>query len=205
MSKLFRYPIPAIGMKGVYTLVTPFRTEPGEILECTAVRSLKSYIANNDEPLDTVYKPAGLTEDDYNNDLNEDMEIVSLVNVKGYRIQVPAKYLAGYPAIDGVYYRAITIGVPLPLMPVDQDLSFISTDIETLIKDRLGVATAPVLIETTNPVAKTQDEHKTITAARKAVISGDPTLYSTVTKQNVLIAQQAARIQALEAWIKAHP
>lgn len=205
MSKLFRYPIPTVGMTGVYTLVTPFTTDPGEILECTAVRSLKSYISNNDDPLNEVYKKVGLTEDQYNEDLNDDMEIVTLVNTKGYFILVPAKYIAGYPAIDGVYYRAITIGVPLPLMPVNQNLAFIGSDITTLIKAKLGVDTAPVLIETTDPRAFSQDENKSVQAARKAVMSGDPTLYGTVARQQQVIAEQAARIQALEAWIIANP
>lgn len=205
MKQLFKYPIPSVGMTGVYTLITPFSTDPGEVLECIDVRSLTSYIANNDDALTEVYKAKGLTEDDYTADLNADMRIVAFVNDKGYRIQVPAKYIAGYPAIDGVYYRALTIGVPLPLMPVEQNLDFLVQDIKTLVKAKLGVDTTPVLIEASDPTVLTQDEHKSVQAARKVIISGDPTLYSTVASQAKLITEQAARIQALEAWIIANP
>lgn len=205
MSKIFRYPTPSVGMKGVYTLNSPFSSDPGEILECIAVRSLTSYIANNDDALTDVYKKAGLTEDDYASDLDADMEIISLVNTKGYRLLVPAKYIASYPVVDGVFYRGISIGTALPLMPVEQNLQFILDDIATLIRTKLGVDSQVKLIETTEPRAVTQDQHKSIQAARKVIISGDPTLYTTVAKQQQLIANQAARIQELEAYIIAHP
>lgn len=201
MANMYLYPIPAVGTKGIYTLTSPFSTDPGEVLECDGIRTLSAYIANNDDALQTVYLDNKLTEDDYNADLAINIEVVTLVNSKGFRRLVPAKYIASYPVQDGVFYRALTVGLALPLMPVEQDIRPVMLEIQDLVKARLGVASKTTLIQATDPRAFTHTQDDTVQGQRRMLMEGDGTQFATIAKQQRYIEELQARLRALELWV----
>ena len=205
MANPFGYPVPYTGTKGVYQLAQPFSTSEGEILECTAVRTLASYIANNDDALSEVYKANGLTEDHYSEDLNENMKIVTLVNKGGYVYLVPAKYIQSYPIQDGVYYRPLSISTALPLMPMTKDLSFLLNDIQELIKARLGVASTSILVETAAPRSVDAAQSKAIEVARSMAVSQAGTSYEIIASLQHRLTEVLARNQELEQYVINHP
>ena len=187
MANMYLYPIPAVGTKGIYTLTSPFSTDPGEVLECDGIRTLSAYIANNDDALQTVYLDNKLTEDDYNADLAINIEVVTLVNSKGFRRLVPAKYIASYPVQDGVFYRALTVGLAL--------------EIQDLVKARLGVASKTTLIQATDPRAFSHTEDDTVQGQRRMLMEGDGTQFATIAKQQRYIEELQARLRTLELWV----
>lgn len=204
MSIFMKYPVPAVRTKGVYALASPFSTNDGELLECTSVRTVSDYIANGEDVVKEVFLDNGLTQDDYDEALAENMEIVALVNQGGYIYQVPAKYIQSYPVQDGVLYRPVTITTALPLMPMGKDLDFIMKDIEDLITSRLGVSCKVKIVETATPRAVDIIQSKTIEAARAANISQSGTSYQVIANLRNALDEANSRLQVLERYIVDH-
>lgn len=204
MADMFKYVSPLIGSKGIYTLVAPFSTSPGEILECIAIRTISDYIANNDDPLQTVYLANDLTEDDYDADAAINIEIVTLRNDNGYQYLVPAKYITAYPIQDGVLYRAVTVVCALPPVHVDQDFTMIYKEIQDIIKANLGVKTVISKVETSHIRGISGSEDAQLQAQRDIVKGDSASIYMTVVEQANLIAEQKQKIALLEKYIIDH-
>lgn len=201
MSTIFRFPAPAIGTKGLYSLLSPFSVPVGQLLECTAVRTIPSYLSDNDDPLQEVYIANGLTEDNYETDLKEGVEIVSLVNSGGFVLRVPARYIASFPVQDGVPYRSVAISAFLPPLPVDKDLSGLIAGIQELIQNTLGVSSDVKSVETSQIVAVTGAKNQEITTERDMVIGSMNTLYGQNAELLRRIEQLTERNAVLEKYI----
>lgn len=198
MNHLFSDPIPGIGTKGVYTLAGKFATAPGELIECTGIRTLSDLIANNDDPYATIYSPNGLTEDEYNSDLATDMEIVTFANDRGFIRHVPANKIISYPKQDGIYYHGMGLMCALPLMRVDLDLQVIADDVQQLIMSRLGVESTVKLVETTAVRVFDIDKSAIIEAGRTAKATDQGGAYATIARQALELANANERIRVLE-------
>lgn len=205
MHSLARYPVPAVGTKGSYKLVDPFKTFDGELFECIGVRALASFISNNDDALQEVYLDNGLTEQNYEADLNENIEIVSLQNDKGFVLHVPAKYVSMYPVQDGVHYRAIAFNVFLPAMPVERDYSFLIDRLKETVRSQLGVDSTVTLTETSRVQQVSHQKHEETTIARTTVIANDASPFSKIALLERELAAAKQRVQVLEAHIKSRP
>ena len=201
MSVRLQYPTPSPGVAGVFKLKTPFTTLPRERCECIAVRKLSEYIANNEDPWTDVYQPAGLEQSEYEADLARDLEIVTLITAKGYRILVPVSYVEAYPIQDGIPYRGVGIYFALPPMPVQQNLDFLATSMKEVVKSQVGVTCTSEFVETTAIQMVTVDQHLTEQTNRKVVIGTDSTFAAQVSRlQNDLLDAQG-KIRQLELYI----
>lgn len=203
MAVSYKYPVPAIGTKGVYSLLSPFTPSPGEVLNCIAVRTLSSYIANNDDPLVSVYTSAGLTEDNYDEDLADNIQIVSLVNDKGYVYLVPARYIQSYPIQDGVMYRPLALSVALPLMPLALDLTGFVQDVKELVMEKLGVDCVTELVETGSPRAVDPVISQNVETEREMNATDRNTSYGRINALQEALAEAYAQIRVLEEYIVA--
>ena len=154
--------LPDIGLSGVFELRTPFDTKvPNKTkLICKAIRKISDYLASSEDVKELCYLNNGLTEEDYENDLISDTEIVSLQSGEGQWLYVPAGYIVSYPLTNGVPYRSLVIGVNLPQIPVDQDLSDMNTDIANLVKDHIGLLPIISSVETSTIIYVATDKHE---------------------------------------------
>jgi len=196
--------LPTIGSSGYYELRAPFDTIiiPYERYTCQAIRKISEYLANNENPKTLIYDKYQLTEDDYTSDAEQNMSIVSLQSAKGHWLYVPARYIVTYPITNGIPYRSIMIGVSLPSIPAEKDLSNLETDIGNLIVDTLGVTPAIRLVETSRVVLIPKDKHDITQSTRDATANGRLTDRSRY--MSLLLEHQAAldKITALETYIK---
>lgn len=200
----FHYPTPLVGSYGVFELSQPFETLPGELFQCVAVRRISAWIMNNDDPWDEVYLPKGLTEQEYEEHREIDLELVTLVNDRGFRVVVPANYVLKFPVQDGVPYRGVGIHVALPAFPIEQDLTFLTDAIKELVQAKAGVECETELIETSSvqmldPIADEAETEK-----RQMAIGMNGSDYAK--NQQLLQDLETARgkIQMLEAYILAN-
>lgn len=196
--------IPTIGSSGFFNLRPPFDTLvlPGERYVCQGIRKISDYLANNEDPKADIYVKHQISEEEYAGDAAKDMVIVSLQSEKGHWLFVPARYIIGYPVVNGIPYRSLSIGVALPAMPAYRDLTFLKADITNLIKDSLGVVPVVKLVETSRVVLVPKDKHDLSVSNRTAVSNGRLTDRSRYMK--LLVDHQAAldKIAELEAYIK---
>ena len=196
--------LPVIGSSGTYELLPPFDTVilPEEIYTCKAIRNISEYVSYNQDPKKLVYDYYGLSENDYENDIQEDMEIVSLQNNKGVWVYVPARYIIKYPEVDGIPYHQLSMVCKIPAIEVSRDISHLKTDVINLIKDTLGVEAAVEIVEVSRTIAVTKDVSDQLKIDRALVSNGrvtDRAKYMQLLQQQQVLLD---KIEALENYIK---
>ena len=196
--------LPVIGSSGTYELLPPFDTVilPEEIYTCKAIRNISEYVSYNQDPKKLVYDYYGLSENDYENDIQEDMEIVSLQNNKGVWVYVPARYIIKYPEVDGIPYHQLSMVCKIPAIEVSRDISHLKTDVINLIKDTLGVDAAVEIVEVSRTIAVTKDVSDQLKIDRALVSNGrvtDRAKYMQLLQQQQLLLN---KIEGLENYIK---
>ena len=196
--------LPVIGSSGTYELLPPFDTMilPEEIYTCKAIRNISEYVSYNQDPKKLVYDYYGLSEVDYENDIQEDMEIVSLQNNKGIWIYVPARCIVKYPEVDGIPYHQLSMVCKIPAIEVNRDISHLKTDVINLIKDTLGVEAAVEIVEASRTIAVTKDVSDQLKIDRALVSNGrvtDRAKYMQLLQQQQVLLD---KIEALENYIK---
>lgn len=198
--------IPEVGSSGYFNLADPFAglTITNERYVCKAIRKLSDYLANNEKPLEDIYKKVGLTEDQYKEDLAVDMPIVSLQSVKGYWIQIPAKYVLSYPIPDGIVYRMLNVAIGLPAMPVTQPMDHFLNELKGFVTASLGVDANVNMIQASRSVMVPMDKHETTRQARNQVIATGGTYKARHDKLLVKYNALADRVRELEQYIIDH-
>ena len=196
--------LPVIGSSGTYELLPPFDTVilPEEIYTCKAIRNISEYVSYNQDPKKLVYDYYGLSENDYENDIQEDMEIVSLQNNKGVWVYVPARYIVKYPEVDGIPYHQLSMVCKIPAIEVTRDISHLKTDVINLIKDTLGVEAAVEIVEVSRTIAVTKDVSDQLKIDRALVSNGrvtDRAKYMQLLQQQQVLLD---KIESLENYIK---
>lgn len=199
--------LPVVGSTGFYELSPPFNLLVVDAVEytCKAIRRISDYLANNEIVKDSVYTKYGIADSLYEEDLAGDAYIVSLQSRTGHWLYVPYRFILSYPSVNGVPYRSVMIGISLPALPAAQDLSVVLADVKDLVESRLGVATVAKFVETSKVTLIPSDIHETKRVQRELQKQGDQSQYGTIvklTKENALLR---TKVQALEAYILAHP
>jgi len=203
---MINYVMPVVGATGRFVLKPPFADKaPADVVfTCESVRSIKDYIAINQDTFEEIYKPVGLQEADYEEAIQNEIPIVSLQSATGQWVYIPADYIEIYPVVDGVIYRQMMIGVSTP--PVDSSVNMddLQTKIAALARDHIGRECAVSVMEISQPIMLSQAKHEAEKALRDANLAITPPALAVIRSQNALIDAQAARIAALEQWILAH-
>lgn len=194
--------IPYIGEAGVYTLKSPFNTKIGdkERYVCQSVRTITDLIANNEDAFKTIYEPAGLTRDEFEQDHREGIPVVSLQGAIGQWVSVPARYISMCPDQNGVKYRAVSINIALPPFKETFDFSNVTEALKNTVTDCLGVDSRIKVVTTTKTkqldVAKSQKLEIDRGVLKKAG-GTDRARYIAMCAENDILRQQIADLEAL--------
>lgn len=196
--------LPVIGSKGFFNLLPPFDTATLNKVEytCQAIRRISDYVANNEDPKTDIYTANNISEDIYKEDLANDAYIVSLQSRSGHWLYVPYRFIQSYPSANGIGYVAKMIGVSIPPVPIDQDLSNVVSTLTDVASSLLGVNVATRVVEISKVSYVTQDIHVTKQTERAIAAAGTHTLYAQVqslTSENSVLR---AKVAELENYIK---
>ncbi len=200
------YIIPTIGLKGTYSLKTPFDSLliASEEYTCQAIRSINELLADNQDPFALAYQPAGLQQTDYATAKSENMMIVFLASDTGHWVYVPADYILSYPNMNGIPYHVVGLSVNLGPQPSSSDLSALITKIQNIVKDTIGVAPAVKTVQLSKPTLVSDTDHTAIQTARDALVTesdSDSAKYQRLLQD---LATANTQLAAAEAYIKAH-
>lgn len=198
---LEKYLIPFIGSKGFFEIKKPFHTEPGALFTCQSIRKISDYVANNEDLLELVYTPKGVTEDEFLADKELDMPIIALQSDTGYWHYFPARCLITYPDPNGVPYRKMGVYLSLPPMPVAKDLSFLIKDMQDLIMSTLGTASSGELVEASQVSLIPEEKHTSESIVRQAKANNAQTLYARIMVLETEKENLIQKIRELESYI----
>lgn len=139
MSKI----TPVVGIKGTFVLADPWISNPGELYEIAAIRTLSELARTGVDPKKSIYATMGLI-DGARNFVWADEEktnpyILTLTGSNGNVITVPDTYITSYPDTSIILYQRGLIAVELGIFPEDEDLSSIASDLVDLAQSRTGL------------------------------------------------------------------
>lgn len=196
--------IPEIGsvgkfsFKDPYSKLTPIETK----LVCKSIRKITELLSRNESVFELHYKPHGLTEAQYKQDLKDDVSIISLQAESGVWFYVPSSYLLSYPNTNGVIYTRIILGVGLGAISDNLDLTGINAAISGLIYDQLGLRCEIKPVVASQSTVVSYEDHEKIELIRKSNIklykSETTLLAEAVQERNLALA----KIKELELFIK---
>lgn len=196
--------IPDIGARGNYVLKVPYDTllTPKTSYICQGVRRLEDLIANAEDPFALFYEPVGLTREIYNSDLANNASIVALQSGMGQWVYVPNTYLAMYPDMNGVVYRAIMLGISLGALPDTLSLEAVKTSVTNHIYDLLGVDSVVKEVIISTPSLIPKEDSDLIEAARLSKVSITMSDSAQLAKAKTELATARLQITKLEDYIK---
>lgn len=136
------YIIPPINTKGVFIFHPPYADDTNinkKEYEVIEIRKIKALHDDGLDPLNSIYIKAGLTKEDFIEDLNTDVPIVTLSADGDQYLYIPADRIKETPAIIGHTATERLVTLSLGLVPDDINLEMLYENIAIMINDTISV------------------------------------------------------------------
>lgn len=136
------YIIPPINTKGIFIFHPPYADDTNinkKEYEVIEIRKIKALHDDGLDPLNSIYIKAGLTKEDFIEDLNTDVPIVTLSADGDQYLYIPADRIKETPAIIGHTATERLVTLSLGLMPDDINLEMLYENIATMVNDTISV------------------------------------------------------------------
>jgi hypothetical protein len=192
--------IPSVGDKGAFSAQAPFTLVSGRQYECIAVRNFDELERSQVKVFESVYVPAGLDLARFESDRSSCPIIVGLRSGLGEISYLPALYLNQAPALSGVEYHDVLVGVNLGPMPKQETLDGLKDKIRQLISDQLGIVAQVTLATRPTKQHIDQAQHDALVSARETVKTDTLQTIGSVAQlsyQNELLKKKVGAMVAL--------
>lgn len=104
----------------------------------TAIQTIPHLTAFSIDVFDLVYTQEDLQESDYQEDIDQEVSIIAFSNDAQDILYVPADRVDLTSTENSYEYMEIGLGIPLPPLPLNIDLTGLKNDIKVLIKEKLS-------------------------------------------------------------------
>lgn len=136
------YIIPPINTKGAFIFHPPYADDTNinkKEYEVIEIRKIKALHDDGLDPLNSIYIKAGLTKEDFIEDLNTDVPIVTLSADGDQYLYIPADRIKETPAIIGHTATERLVTLSLGLVPDDINLEMLYENIAVMVNDTISV------------------------------------------------------------------
>ncbi len=197
------YVIPAIGSVGSYVLASPYNTliDPNINYTCMAIRTIGELLADNKDPYAMAYQPANISQSIYQENIQQNLPIISLVSDGGSWVYVPATYILEIPLVNGINYKSMGINLLLGLISDDYDLTNLINQLEQTVISITGITPTINPVQLSNSLQVTQSQASQIESARQALITNNSSVYGLYMQALNNLQVATTQIQALENYI----
>ncbi len=187
---------PNQGDAGFFNLKAPFSglINPDSLYTCQSVRSINDYIASGESVYDKYYAPLKISDDEYQQDIADNVCIVGLQAGIGEWVYVPTSYILTAPINNGVKYIPVVMGISLGPIPDDYNLEAIKQQMLDIALNTFGVEAEVKGAVVGSPKWLTNEEHELLEVARREKITGS-------TSSIVLARMYAAENESLRKVI----
>lgn len=195
--------VPTIGVVGLYRLLQPYTSAlmAGVAYRCTALQTIQEVTKTGVDVFADYYEPYALTQADFDKDLADGVILVSLQPDNGKAVVVPNSYIAGMPDINGVPYVGTMLALDLAILPVSLDLAYLKQRLADVVLETVGVTTTARVVNTTDPMLITQEQHTVVEATRTLAVTEVKTDYAKYLEQKKLAESLQTRNNLLEQYI----
>lgn len=155
----------SIGDKGTFKFSNPFDgiIPDNILLTVESIESIRNMSANGLDPFENIYRSYGLLETDYNYDLSNNIEIVTLSNGSDF-YYIPSNRILSVPVIDGVIYRNKVISIPLGNIPDDLNLKTLLDNLNDAVLDTVGIKTIATVVSASTEIHISNTTHNAFMA-----------------------------------------
>lgn len=190
--------LPAINAYGIFVGLLPF-TLPNANLRCAQLELLTQYIKDDIDAFSLYYAPIGLTNNDYQTDLTNNVSIVRLVDDNEVSYYIPSSYLASIPQSISVPYYRMAISVDIAELSDKTNLTTLLTNIKDLTQGYIGFEPIVKLHKISNEIYYSQFDADIKEAQRQLVIDKTPSYYKTLAAlqaENTLLKENIRNLEA---------
>ena len=136
------YTIPPINTKGIFVFHPPYADDATinkKEYEVIEIRKIKALHDDGLDPLNSIYLKVGMTKEDFVEDLNNDVPILTLSIDGEQYLYVPADRIKEIPAVIGYTATERLVTLSLGLVPDNINLDLMYKNIATLVNDTISV------------------------------------------------------------------
>nr|DAP53837.1 MAG TPA: hypothetical protein [Caudoviricetes sp.] len=136
------YTIPPVNTKGIFVFHPPYADDATinkKEYEVIEIRKIKALHDDGLDPLNSIYLKVGMTKEDFVEDLNNDVPILTLSIDGEQYLYVPADRIKETPAVIGYTATERLVTLSLGLVPDNINLDLMYKNIATLVNDTISV------------------------------------------------------------------
>jgi hypothetical protein len=195
--------LPTIGSSGLWKVKAPFDTQLIASLSytCKAVRKLAEFVATGADVFADHYEPNNIPQSVYQQHVNADISLVTLMSSTGNWLVVPTPYLDGWPSNDIVPYVILGMVVTLGAIPNTIDPGFLEPVVKNAIAASLGHVPEIQFVALSGVTNKVYSDHEALENLRKSNIKNDNSDYVRRLKAETDLVAARAQIAALQKFI----
>jgi len=160
-----------LGKSGRFNVNAPYDTlvKSNVVYKVTADSFITELIRDRKKLFETTYKIIGLTKEVFEEDLANDVVILTLVDSAGDTVYIPEYRVQGGCIRDGVEYVERTLLINIGGFPVNTDFTAMMSNVSDVIESNIGVTPVYELANTSIVEMVSNAEHTDLTNARGAV------------------------------------
>ena len=189
-----------IGLKAVFTFLPPYDEKySNKEYEVAEIRKLKAIVDNEGYPYENIYELFGMSKDDYIEDLNNDVPIVSLTQDNETYLYVPIDRIKDIPPFIGRTATELLITFSLGLVPDDVNITPMVDNIRMMINDTLNIQPEVIAIPGGPTVLMTDEDYNRFVSMMKgkqrSYNKSYRVLYLEEVERNRLMKEEKAEIE----------
>lgn len=189
-----------IGLKAVFIFLPPYDDKYSHMeYEVVEVRKLKAIVDDEGYPFENIYEPMLLTKDDYIEDLNNDVPIVTLTQDNETYLYVPMDRIKEIPPIVGRTATELLITFSLGVVPDDIDMSPLIDNIRTMVKDTVNIEPEIISLPGGPTVLISEEDYeryvRTMKAQQRSYNKSYRVLYQEEVERNRKILEEKEEIE----------
>lgn len=196
--------IPPPGLRGIYTLLDPFKAKLLDKVAytCVSTRGINELINSGIDVFSVYYQPNNIPQEKYNDDIINGMMIVTFQAGAGVWLDVPSTYIDGLPDLNGIPYSPLVVALRLGAVADSSDLSYLQSRLEGVVKEELGIVVTSELVLVGQQTLVSDADHKLVEASRDVNKADADTDYSKYLAEKTRADALALKVTQLEDYIK---
>jgi len=193
------YIVPPVNLKGLFKFANPLdkKLKPNIQYKVIAVRAVPEMIKEGIDVKLVVFDYYGLSENDYNNVLDNNIPIIVLQDEADNIYYVPANFILNTPDITGVIYVGKAIIINLGYIPKKLNLTYLLNDLKEIIKSTVGVEPDVIEEQTSGEFVVSYKKHDEKERNRKMMITNNDTCYGRLFKLQEIYKSCKSKLQLL--------
>lgn len=192
---------PPINTYGVFTVLSPYTIDTIDY-RCAAIQLISALVDTGVDVFTQYYVPVGLTDTSYQQDLRNNVSIITLLSEDGPTVYIPSSYISNIPVTISVPYGHLIVSMDLGELPDELALGNLLNYLTEIVTNDVGIVPKTRLHKISSKIRYSQSQHDILENTRKLNVTGHVSFYNGKVSADSELALAKAHIIDLEQIIK---